>query len=341
MFSYDLYDDVTAEERAEIVALESAEIALDRAVMAYDVIMESRDLQLREAELKCFAESGDVNKLIDFYEAAEENTEEKKKGLVATIWDKIVAFINKILGRETKKKEDEKYQVSSNLPKAVQAVVNAAKAVIEFLTNPIKAVWTKGAETWKKLVGIMEGVAITAVVIVGGKAVFKAISNKKGGSTGETIVEMTGAELNENTSKISGLLTKMKDLIGKNKDSIGNNVGSDNEGLAGKICSAITKKGNDIIGIMNRAVTKAGDKTKALARKVKGKAEDIAIAADTVDKAVNGNESESSGDQKDKPKTESAEDFEMTKDFADILAAQPYEEACDTSELEEMLSGLI
>ena len=181
MFSYDLYDDVTAEESAEIVALESAEISLDRAVMAYDVIMESRDLQLREAELKCFAESGDVNKLIDFYEAAEENTEEKKKGLVATIWDKIVAFINKILGRETKKKEDEKYQVSSNLPKAVQAVVNAAKAVIEFLTNPIKAVWTKGAETWKKLVGIMEGVAITAVVIVGGKAVFKAISNKKGG----------------------------------------------------------------------------------------------------------------------------------------------------------------
>ena len=82
MFSYELYDDVTAEERAEIVALESAEIALDRAVMAYDVIMESRDLQLREAELKCFAESGDVNKLIDFYEAAEENTEEKKKGLL-------------------------------------------------------------------------------------------------------------------------------------------------------------------------------------------------------------------------------------------------------------------
>ena len=44
---------------------------------------------------------------------------------------------------------------------------------------------------------------------------------------------------------------------------------------------------------------------------------------------------------KDEATTESAEDFEMTKDFADILAAQPYEEACDTSELEEMLSGLI
>ena len=65
MFSYDLYDDVSAEERKEVVALESAEIALDRAILAYDVIMESRELQLREAELKCFEESGDVNVLMD------------------------------------------------------------------------------------------------------------------------------------------------------------------------------------------------------------------------------------------------------------------------------------
>ena len=65
MFSYELYDDVTAEERKEIVALESAEIALDRAIMAYDVIMESQELQLREAELKCFEEAGDVNTLMD------------------------------------------------------------------------------------------------------------------------------------------------------------------------------------------------------------------------------------------------------------------------------------
>ena len=62
-------------------------------------------------------------------------------------------------------------------------------------------------------------------------------------------------------------------------------------------------------------------------------AKGVVKAAKSVDGAVNG--------ETDEATTESAEDFEMTKDFADILAAQPYEEACDTSELEEMLSGLI
>lgn len=333
MFSYELYDDVTAEERAEIVALESAEIALDRAVMAYDVIMESRDLQLREAELKCFAESGDVNKLIDFYEAAEENTEEKKKGLVATIWDKIVAFINKILGKEVKKNEEETYVVSSNMPKAIQALKNAVNAVSEFITNPIKAIFTKGAETWKKLVGILEGIAITAVVIVGGKAAFKAIKGKTSGSTGETVVEMKGSEINKEVKGIKALLKKMNDALGKNKDNIGKNVGSDNEGIVGKICSTITKKANDITSLLNNAVSKAGEVVRVTTSKVSKGAKGVVKAAKSVDGAVNG--------ETDEATTESAEDFEMTKDFADILAAQPYEEACDTSELEEMLSGLI
>ena len=339
MFSYELYDDVTAEERAEIVALESAEIALDRAVMAYDVIMESRDLQLREAELKCFAESGDVNKLIDFYEAAEENTEEKKKGIIATIWDKIMSFIDKILGRSKKKKDEETYVGSSNLPKAVQAVVNAAKAVTEFLTNPIKAVFTKGAELWKKLVGVLEVITITAVVVVGGKAAFKAIKNKagKGGSSDETVTEYKGSVLNKFTSQINNAIKPIKDKLSLNKDKIGKNVGEDNEGLVGKICSSITKKAGEITNIITGAVTKAGESVsgavKGATNKVKDVANKVSDSADAVDNVVNG--------KTDEATTESAEDFEMTKDFADILASQPYEEACDTSELEEMLSGLI
>lgn len=327
MFLYDLYEDVTDEQRVEIVALESAEIALDRAVTAYDVIMEARDMQLREAELKCFAESGDVNVLMDFYEDAKESTEEKKKGVLATIWEKIINFINKILGREVKKEEDEKYLVSSNMPKAIQAVKNAITSITQFITNPIKAIFTKGEATWKKMVGILEAIGISAVVIVGGKAMIKAAKGKGGKteSTGESIIEMNGKEINTEVSVIKNMLEKIKKPMDQNKDKIGENVGSDNEGIVGKICSAITKKANEIISLLVNAVKAGGSKVKNAVTKVKGAATKVADTADDAAIAVG----------------ESGDDFVMTKDFADILSAQPYEEACDTSELEEMLAGLI
>ena len=337
MFSYELYDDVTAEERAEIVALESAEIALDRAVMAYDVIMESRDLQLREAELKCFAESGDVNKLIDFYEAAEENTEEKKKGLVATIWDKIVAFINKILGRSTKKKDDEEYYVDSALKKKFEAFKNAANSVIQFITNPVKAIFTKGADLWKKLIGVLEVITVGTAVFVGGKWMIKSLTNKdsKNGSekTGSP-EKVSGKELNGFVKFITDILDKIKNALTSGKDKkIGEVVGSENEGVVGKIASSITKAGNDIISAIKSAPSAVANGAKSAVDAVADKAKNL------VDKTKDKVEDNMNG--KDEAKTESAEDFEMTKDFADILAAQPYEEACDTSELEEMLSGLI
>lgn len=335
MFSYDLYDDVSSEERKEVVALESAEIALDRAILAYDVIMESRELQLREAELKCFEESGDVNVLMDYYEAADEQTEEKKKGIISTIWDKIVTFINKILGRDVKKNDEEEYAVSSNLKKAFEAFKNAANAVLEFLTNPIKAIFTKGADLWKKLVGIVEAITIGAVVFVGGKAVIKGIQNKNGGNhnSGESVEKVKGAELNKISSSVHSIINKIKNGIGRNKDNINKNVGDENEGIVGKIVSSITKAGNNITNAIKNAASTATDKVKSVASKVKKGAQDVEDAANQVNNAVNG--------EGDEAKTESADDFVMTKDFADILASEPYEEAADTSDLEDVLSGLI
>lgn len=344
MFSYELYDDVTAEERKEIVALESAEIALDRAIMAYDVIMESQELQLREAELKCFEEAGDVNTLMDYYEAAEENTDEKKKGIIRTIWDKIVAFINKILGRTAKKNDDEDYYVDSKLKKKVEAFKNAANSVIQFITNPIKSIFTKGVSLWKKLIGILEAITIGTVAIVGGKAVItgiaKAVSKGKenNGNSGEagTVEKVSGKELNGFTKAVSDVINKVKNLLNSGKgDAINKAVGDDNEGIVGKIVSSITKAGNDIIGAIKSAPSAVANAAKGAVDTVADKAKNL------VDKSKNKAEDKMNEAEGDSEQTESADDFVMTKDFADILAAEPYEEAADTSEVEELLSGLI
>ena len=334
MFSYDLYEEMTADERKEIVALESAEIALDRAVMAYDVIMESQELQLREAELKCFEEAGDVNTLIDYYEAAEENTDEKKKGILKTIWDKIVAFINKILGRTPNKNNEEEYYVDNKLKKKFEAFKNALSSVIQFVTNPIKSIFTKGVSLWKKLIGVLEAITIGTVAIVGGKAIIKAVTKGKEGSNEEagSAEKVSGKELNGMAKFVSDGLNKIKNALNSGKgEQINKSVGDDNEGIVGKIVSSITKGGNSIISAIKAAPSAVANTAKNAIDKASGKAKEV---VDNVkDKA----------EETVEEKTESVEDdFVMTKDFADILSAEPYEEAVeDTSELEEILSGLI
>ena len=91
----------------------------------------------------------------------------------------------------------------------------------------------------------------------------------------------------------------------------------------------VKESGNAI----KNAASTATDKVKSVASKVKKGAQAAEDAANQVNNAVNG--------EGDEAKTESADDFVMTKDFADILASEPYEEAADTSDLEDVLSGLI
>ena len=344
MFSYELFANVEDENTKEqMLAIESAEISLDRALATYDVIMESQDLALREAELKCFAEDGDVNTLMDYYEDATEKTGEKKKGVLSTIWDKILGFINKILGRTDKKNDSDKYASDPEVKTKLQKFGDAVGAVLQFLAHPIKSLFTKGVELWKKIVSGLELITLGVAVFAGGKWVVKKIKGKGGKDNGgnETTspaVVMTGTEINTEVKKTRGLLSKLSNAINSGKDSMTDAVGNENEGIISKIVSAITKAGKDIISALLGAPKWAAGKVK----------DGIDTAASTVkDKVTNaankltGKMKEVTDGDGDKNTNESADDAIFGKDFAELLASEPYTESVDDDELGDILNGLI
>lgn len=344
MFSYELFANVEDENTKEqMLAIESAEISLDRALATYDVIMESQDLALREAELKCFAEDGDANTLMDYYEDATEKTGEKKKGVLSTIWDKILGFINKILGRTDKKNDSDKYASDPEVKTKLQKFGDAVGAVLQFLAHPIKSLFTKGVELWKKIVSGLELITLGVAVFAGGKWVVKKIKGKGGKDNGgnETTspaVVMTGTEINTEVKKTRGLLSKLSNAINSGKDSMTDAVGNENEGIISKIVSAITKAGKDIISALLGAPKWAAGKVK----------DGIDTAASTVkDKVTNaankltGKMKEVTDGDGDKNTNESVDDAIFGKDFAELLASEPYTESADDDELGDMLKGLI
>ena len=55
-----------------------------------------KELKIRDIELRCMMESATYEDLQSYYEAEEEKSEEKEKGLIGTIWASIVGLFTKI-----------------------------------------------------------------------------------------------------------------------------------------------------------------------------------------------------------------------------------------------------
>lgn len=336
MLNYELYDNVSDTNRQYIVAVESAEIALDRSLLALDVIMESQELQIREAELKCFEESGDALNLMDYYEDAKENTEEKKKGILATIWDKIVEFFRKITGKSEKLDENSQYATDSAIKQKVKKIGEGVNAVLAFITHPIRTVFTKGIETWKKIVSAIELITVGVATFAMGKWVIKKITKKSADDAGTettTAAEtMNGAEANKIISTLKGWAEKLHGGLDKNKDSVEKEAGEENKGFFAKLLQKIGDAIKSVISTILRS-----PKTDGAAPENAAPAEKDAKAGKKLGKFGKKNEKDSQVDVKE----ESAEDPLMTKDYADLLASEAYTESADEDDMQEMLKDLI
>lgn len=353
MFSYELYADVVDEDvKNQIVAIESAEIQLDRALAAYDAIMESQELALREADLRYFGESGDANALMDYYEDAAEKTDEKKKGILHTIWDRIIGFINKILGRTDKKDENENYAGDPETKTALQKVQEAAQAVLQFLTHPLKSLFTKGVSLWKKLVSALELITLGVAVYKGGKWIINKTKKKapsgdggsaeSAGETTTTAIQISGKELNTEIGRCNGLLGKIVNAVKGNKDNYQKEVGSENEGIVSKIVSAIVEAIKKILAALKGAPKWIAGKVNETIDKHAGKLKKaVNDAAENAEKNLDNAGTElANATGKDQADMSSADDAIFGKDFADLLASEPYTESVD-DDFGDMLEGLI
>lgn len=173
-------------EKQEMIALEQADIAVEKAFLAYNTFMEMKELKIRDIELRCMMESATYEDLQSYYEAEEEKSEEKEKGLVGTIWASIVGLFTKIRNflfgdkakqvstAATEHGEDEVEADSAfgKLLNNAKNLFNRSKKVIEN-KDPIEG--AKVAEEIKNVKGTLKAASVIAVA--GAATVTFAVKN--------------------------------------------------------------------------------------------------------------------------------------------------------------------
>lgn len=148
------------------VMLEAAELAFNKALLRYEMLDRLQNLQIREAELQCYAESADTDTYLSYMEAATEQVSGKKQSALLKLWERvkqlfqtlIAKFFGKNKGKDLPK--DEKFAV----PKPFAAFIKKAKVLVAGAKSAIMNTKKKLSENpkWKALV-----IAIAAVTAFG------------------------------------------------------------------------------------------------------------------------------------------------------------------------------
>lgn len=170
------------------VKLEAAELALEKAHLAYDTINRLSDLRTHEVELQCFAESADTDTYLSYMEAAEAQISEKKESALKKLWEKIKALFRalkeKFFGKNKGKdlpKNDVVY-VKKPFGIFLKKIKSMAGSIITAIKNTKKKLSEQPA--WKKFL-----VLLGAVAVAGGYKIIRA--RKNGRYYEEEIDELT------------------------------------------------------------------------------------------------------------------------------------------------------
>ena len=153
------FQDNYYEKTDEELMLEAAELDMERACLALRTLEETEKLNMREAEVRFVMESASPDELSDYYAEATATTKAKKKNILARAWEKIVAFINKVIATLFKRS-----------PKAdPNTIVEINQEDVETVSK-IERLKTKFANAFnanKKKIAIAVAALLAAIVAIG------------------------------------------------------------------------------------------------------------------------------------------------------------------------------
>lgn len=307
-------DEVTSE-----ISLMKESLTIDKLVLAYNTLMEQEELNLREAELNCMMESGDMNTLAQFYEDVTEEVKEKKDNIFKRIWDAICKFFRSlkeaITGSKQMKQLDEdaknnkEYGVDEDAEKSFKLL----KTLKEKVGKPSMDALKKFTEqsVWKILLEIL-GVGLT------GGAVALTVHNCKKVKAGEIHgirdwaaewsnvftegLSNKAQEIKSNLTDDDGhpiviqvIIQKVKDLASKIMTWVkkiipigkgDNDDSEDNENQENKITRTLADLTNEERAKYNKKIAKAnakcGSDTKKFAKKVKAIKNEFGLSTESV-----------------------------------------------------------
>lgn len=223
-----LYNDYESDEDMGFMcAVESAQIEVEKAFTALEFVEKTEALNIRAAEIQCAMESGDFDDLVEIYQEAASDTEDKKQGIIATIWDKIKKFFGAIrdfiTGTTKEIDPTEEVEVDTGFIAWVKGILakirDVAKSVGSWVKDPKHALLVIGAVT-----------GFTAVVYTQKKRVAKK-------AEGKAMLD----EVNETVKAVEETADTMKnskDPLIKELGSVALKLGENLKGVTTKITSA-------------------------------------------------------------------------------------------------------
>lgn len=107
---------MTEAEKSEYLMFESAELAVTRAILAYETFCDMNSLRMKDIELRCIQESATYDDLQAYYEAEEKENAEKKDGVIKSIWKSICNLFSSIKKFFLGDKKEELKNLANNKP---------------------------------------------------------------------------------------------------------------------------------------------------------------------------------------------------------------------------------
>ena len=175
-------------------------LKLDRLSLAYEMACRKEELDIREAEIRCMQESGDIDLLESYYmEAAEEN-EEKKKNIFKRIWEQIQKFFKRIADfiRGSDKKEeleeaaekDEDLTVDEEGFNFFNAVKSLLSKIKQFIQHPINFFKDGENSVFEKVMAILGLTAIAGSAVAVGTVGAKKLKAKEVNATADELANL-------------------------------------------------------------------------------------------------------------------------------------------------------
>ena len=196
-----LYNNYVSESAIEEAAsFEKMSLNIDRLLLAYESVCRKEELDIREAEIRCMEESGDIDLLESYYmEAAEEN-EEKKKNIFKRIWEQIQKIFKRIADfiRGSDKKEELKEAAEKDEDLTVDEegfnFFNAVKSLLskikQFIQHPINFFKDGENSVFEKVMAILGLTAIAGSAVAVGTVGAKKLKAKEVNATADELANL-------------------------------------------------------------------------------------------------------------------------------------------------------
>ena len=240
-----LYNNYVSESAIEEAAsFEKMSLNIDRLLLAYESVCRKEELDIREAEIRCMEESGDIDLLESYYMEASEENEEKKEGILTKIWDAIKEFFRRIKDFFTGSKQRKDLEEAASkgeeadVDKESMTLFQKAKSCCKaFLTN-LESLPGKLKEGISEMDAKQKVEATLGIAAIAGTVIFAVKAKDKDGNN---LVKVKATELLDFLKNYTDpIFEKIDSTIDKIKDKIKNMT------IVNAVSDAIKKAANTI-----------------------------------------------------------------------------------------------